>query len=157
MPTHVCEKGGRCGRCVPRYIWSVSPAEPLRRRQAVARSGARPRTRQSFDELQDSLSQAEFTRAFRMSLATYANLVSLVQLDLTRDTRMASRSSGGSVEPKFRLGLTIRMLPGASYLDMMMLFRVASSTIIDDVIHWTIASSIRRIAMPGQPFQQNEL
>jgi hypothetical protein len=91
-----------------------------------------------------------------MSLATYANLVSLVQLDLTGDTRMASRSSGSSVEPKVRLGLTIRMLPGASYLDMMMLFRVASSTIIYDVFHRTIASSIRRIAMPGLPFQQNE-
>jgi hypothetical protein len=27
IPTHVCEKGGRCGCCVLCSIWSVSPAE----------------------------------------------------------------------------------------------------------------------------------
>jgi hypothetical protein len=66
----------------------------IRRRRAVARSNARPRTRHSFDELQDSLSRAEFTREFRMSLQ-YANLHSHLKLNLTRDIRMASRSSGG--------------------------------------------------------------
>jgi DDE superfamily endonuclease len=91
-----------------------------------------------------------------MSLETYANLLSLLKLDLTRDMRMATRSSGGRVDPDVRLALTIRMLSGASYLDMMMLFRVASSTIYD-VFHGTIASIIRRIAMPGLSFQQNEL
>jgi DDE superfamily endonuclease len=127
-----------------------------RRQRAVARSGTRPRTRHSFDELQGSVSRAEFTLAFRMSLETYANLLSLLKLDLTRDMRMASRSSGGRVDPEVRLALTIRMLSGASYLDTMMLFRVASS-IIYDIFHRTIASIIRRIAMPCLPFQQNEM
>jgi hypothetical protein len=125
----------------------------IRRRRAVARSGARPRTRLSFDELQDSLSRAEFTRAFRMSLETYANLLSLLKLDLTRDMRIASRSSGGRVDPEVRLALTIRMFSGASHLNLMMLFRVASSTIYN-VFHGTIASTIKRIAMPGLPFQE---
>jgi hypothetical protein len=128
----------------------------LRRQRAVARSGARPRTRRSFDELQDSLSRAEFTRAFRMSLETYENLLSLLKLDLTRDMRIASRSSGGRVDPEVRLALTIRMFSGASHLDLMMLFRVASST-VHNVFHRTIASPIERKAMPGLPFQQNEL
>jgi hypothetical protein len=69
---------------------------------------------------------------------------------------MASRPSGGRVEPEVRLGLTKRMLSGASYLDMMTLIRVASSTIYD-VLHRTIARTIRRIAVPGLPIQQNEL
>jgi hypothetical protein len=128
----------------------------IRRRRAVARSGARPRTRQSFDELQDSLSRAEFTRAFRMRLETYANLLSLLKLDLTRDMGMASRSSGCRVDPEVRLALTIRMLSGASYLDLMSLFRVASFTMYDP-FHRTIASIIKRIAMPALPFQHNEL
>jgi hypothetical protein len=69
----------------------------IRRRRAVARSSARPRTRHSFDELQDSLSRAEFARKFRMSLEIYANLHSHLKLNVTRDMRMASRSSGGRV------------------------------------------------------------
>jgi hypothetical protein len=128
----------------------------VRRRRTVARPCARPRTRRSFDGLQNSLSRAEFTRVFLMSLETYANLLSHLTLDLTRDMRMASRSSGGRVEPEVKLGLTIRNLSRASYLDTIMLFRVASSTTYD-VFHRTIASIIRRIAMPGLPFQQNEL
>jgi hypothetical protein len=28
IPTHVCEKGGRCGCCVLRFIWRVCPAQP---------------------------------------------------------------------------------------------------------------------------------
>jgi hypothetical protein len=128
----------------------------IRRRRAVAQSGAQPRTCQSFDELQDSLSRAEFTRAFRMSLETYAHLLSLLKLNLTRDMRMASCSSGGRIEPEVRLGLTIGMLPGAWYLDMMMVPRVASSTSYN-VFHRTIASIIRRIAIPGLPLRRNEL
>jgi DDE superfamily endonuclease len=69
---------------------------------------------------------------------------------------MASRSSGGRVEPDVRLALTISISSGASYLDMIMLFRVASSTIYD-VFHSTVASIIRRITMPGLPFQRTEL
>jgi hypothetical protein len=69
---------------------------------------------------------------------------------------MASRSSGGRVGLEVRLGQTIRMSSGASYLDMMMLFRVASSTIYD-VFQMRMASIMRLLAMPGQPFLQNEL
>jgi hypothetical protein len=48
------------------------------------------------------------------------------------------------------------MFSGASYLDLMMLLEVASSTICD--VHYrTIASIIERIAMPALPFVQNEL
>jgi hypothetical protein len=127
----------------------------IRRRRAVARSGARPRAHQSFDELQDSLSRAEFTRAVRMSLETYANLLFLLKLDLTLDMRIASRSSGGRVDPEVRLALAIRMLSKSAHL-YLMLFRGASSSIYN-VFHRTIPSTIKRIAMPGLPFQQNEL
>jgi hypothetical protein len=48
------------------------------------------------------------------------------------------------------------MLSGASYLDLMMFLREASST-IRDFFHRTIPSIIKRIAVPGLPLQQNEL
>jgi hypothetical protein len=64
-----------------------------------------------------------------MSLKTYANLLPPLKLDLIRDLRTASRTSGGRVDPEVMLALTIRMSSGALYLDLMMLFRVASSAI----------------------------
>jgi hypothetical protein len=75
-----------------------------------------------------------------MSLETYAKLLSLLKLDLTRDIRMASRSSGGRVDLEVRLALTIRMLSGASHLYLMMLFRVASLSTFDP-FHRIIAAS----------------
>ena len=128
----------------------VTFADSIRRLCATPRSGSRLRNRQCFSSLQAALSRTEFTRAFRMTHPTFLTLLRLLEGDLTRDMRMAARSSGGRVEPAIRLALTVRMLSGASYLDMMMLFRLASSTVYD-VFHSTVASITRRIAMPGLP------
>jgi hypothetical protein len=61
----------------------------------------------------------------------------MLERDLTRDEMMAARSSAGRVEPAIRLALTIRILSGASYLDMMILFRIAKSTVYE-AFHITI-------------------
>jgi hypothetical protein len=66
-------------------------------------------------------------------------MLALLEGDLTRDMRIAARSIGGRVEPAVRLALTVKMLSGASYLDMMMLSRVASST-VSDTFHNTDSS-----------------
>jgi hypothetical protein len=68
IPTHVCDKGSRCGCCVLRSIWSASPAEP-------SSSSTSSRTIGCLISHSSELSRAEFTRAFRMSLETYANLL----------------------------------------------------------------------------------
>jgi hypothetical protein len=134
----------------------VTSLDSIRRHRAAPRSGSRLRNRQRFEGLQTALSRAEFARAFRMTHATFLALLALLEGDLTRDMRMAARSSGGRVEPAVRLALTVRMLSGASYLDMMMLFRVASSTVYD-VFHSTVSSITKRIAMPGLSWVQSEL
>jgi hypothetical protein len=74
------------------------------RRRPGARSGARPRTRQNFDELQGSLSRAEFTRAFRMSPDTVSNLLSVLKHDLTRDAHWprARVAAGSSLQLDLR-------------------------------------------------------
>jgi hypothetical protein len=134
----------------------VKSADSIRRHRAARRSGSRLRIRQSFGNLQAELSRAEFTRAFRMTHSTFLALLRLLGDDLMRDIEMAARSSGGRVEPPIRLALTVRMLSGASYLDMMMLFKLASSTVYD-VFHSTVASITKRVAMPGLSSAQSEL
>jgi DDE superfamily endonuclease len=126
------------------------------RHRVASRSRSRLRYRQSFGDLQAALSHTEFTRVFRMSGSTFLALLCVVERDLTRDMRMALRSSGGRVQPAVRLALTIRMLAGASYLDMMLIFRIASSTVYD-VFHSTVASVKRRIAMPGLSSAHSDL
>jgi hypothetical protein len=69
---------------------------------------------------------------------------------------MALRSSGERVEPAVRLALTIRMLAGASYLDMMLGFSIESST-VNDVFHSKVASITKRIAMPGLLASRSDL
>jgi DDE superfamily endonuclease len=126
------------------------------RHRGTPRVRSRLRNRQSFGDLQTALSHTEFARVFRMSHPTFSALLRVVERDLTRDMRMALRSSGGRVEPAIRLALTIRMLAGASYLDMMLVFKLASSTVYD-VFHSTIASIKRRIAMPGLSSAHSDL
>jgi hypothetical protein len=134
----------------------VTSLDSSRRLRAAPRSCSRLRNRQSFDGLQKALSRAEFARAFRMTNTTFSALLALLEGDLTRDMRMAARSSGGRVEPAVRLALTVGMLSGASYLDMLMLFRVASST-VHELFHSTVSSITKRIAIPGLSWVHFEL
>jgi hypothetical protein len=83
-----------------------------------------------------------------MTHTTFSALLALLEGDLTRDTRMAGRSSGGRVEPAVKIALTVRMLSESSSLDVIILFRVASSTVYD-VFNSTVSSIPKRIAMPG--------
>jgi DDE superfamily endonuclease len=126
------------------------------RHSATRRSGSRRRDRQRFCTLESVLSLNEFTRALRMTPSSFWALLSVLERDLTRDEMMAARSSGGRVEPAIRLALTIRILSGASYLGMMMLFRIAKSTVYE-AFHSTIASITKRLAMPGLPSTYGEL
>jgi hypothetical protein len=54
------------------------------------------------------------------------------------------------VEPALRLGLTLRILAGASYLDMVMLFRVARSTAFE-IFHGTVDAINCALDMPSIP------
>jgi hypothetical protein len=69
----------------------------IRRHRLGTRSRSQLRNRQTFAHLQAALSPTEFTRVFRMSQSTFTALLRILQRDLTRDMRMALRSSGGRV------------------------------------------------------------
>jgi hypothetical protein len=71
---------------------------------------------------------------------------------------MAAPSSEGELSRQLDLikfALTVKMLSGAPYLDVM-LFRLASSTVYY-LFHSTDANITKRIAMPGLPSAQAEL
>jgi DDE superfamily endonuclease len=72
---------------------------------------------------------------------------------LQRDSLQGIRSSGGYIEPSIRLAVTIRMLAGVSYLDVMLAFRIAKSTVYS-VMQETTEAICERWALPGIPFER---
>jgi DDE superfamily endonuclease len=117
----------------------------------VDRAGSYPRVRTTFVNATKYLSEVEFTRAFRMSPDCFGKLLSVLRVRLERDEMQGYRSSGGVVEPAVRLGMTLRILAGASYLDMMLTFRVAKSTVF--AIFWDTFQAIDDcISLPALPF-----
>jgi DDE superfamily endonuclease len=86
-----------------------------------------------------------------MQRNTFSSLLNVIRPDLERDGKMALRSSGGRIEPEKRHALTLRLLAGASYLDIMMLFGISRSSCCA-VCHETVDRILGRLHHPGLPF-----
>jgi DDE superfamily endonuclease len=122
---------------------------------AISRSGSYPRVRATFVNATKYLSDLEFTRAFRMSPDCFGKILSILVRRLERDEVQGLRSSGGVVEPAVRLGVTLRILAGASYLDIMLTFRIAKSTVFD--VFWDTVQAIKDcLSLPEFPFDDRE-
>jgi hypothetical protein len=100
-------------------------------RKSKTRSPSRRRPRPKFETIVAYLSARQFQHAFRLSLPSFAKVLLILRDDLAKNEEMAKCSSGGVIEPAVRLALTFRILSGASYHDMMLLFRLAKSTVFD--------------------------
>jgi hypothetical protein len=59
-----------------------------------------------------------FQRQFRLERADFYPLLQLISPLIEVNEKMAARSSGSSVNPELRLAMTMRMLAGAQYLDL---------------------------------------
>jgi DDE superfamily endonuclease len=70
--------------------------------------------------------------------------------ELVRNIAQATRASGGVIDPITHLALTLRILAGASYLDLVLLCAVHRSTVFHD-FHETLAAINKRLSMPGVP------
>jgi hypothetical protein len=108
--------------------------------QRGTRSGSYRRSRVSVLQATSYLSELEFTRAFRMSPESFGQLLLLLMPRLRRDEAQGFRSSGWVVEPAVRLGVTLRVLEGASYIDIMLTFRIAKPTVFD--VFWSTVQVI---------------
>jgi hypothetical protein len=84
-------------------------------------------------------------------------LLLLLMRRLRRDEAQGFRSSGGVLEPAVRLGVTLRVLAGASYIDIMPTFRIAKQTVFD--LFWSIVQVINEfLQLPELPLgNENEL
>jgi hypothetical protein len=70
---------------------------------------------------------------------------------LQRSSLKGIRSSGGYIESSIRLSVTMRMLASASYLDVMLAFLIAESTVYS-VMQETTEAICERWALSGIPF-----
>jgi hypothetical protein len=97
------------------------------------------------------LHDVEFHRAFRMSRGSFDRLLSKFGPALKRDYRQGRRSCGGSIEPSCRIAIAIRILAGASHVDVMLAFRSAKSTVYA-VFKETVLTIGATMQLVGIPF-----
>ena len=88
-----------------------------------------PRTRLSFASGLEQVSDRDFRLLFRMTREDFLALRAGVAHRLAVDDGMATLSSGSPIPTDCRLALGLRMLAGASYLDIMLAFGVGRCTV----------------------------
>eukprot|EP00171_Calliarthron_tuberculosum_P003440 IDg3440t1 len=103
-----------------------------------------------FRRVISAYSRKNFQRAFRMSPETFAKLLYKVRSDLVRCQAMGSRSGRPIVESDVRLGVTMRMLAGASYLDIISSYSLCVSTVYS-VFADTVHVLQNCLTLPGLP------
>jgi hypothetical protein len=130
----------------------LSPVSKRGRNAAIRRREPnRRRMIRRFGDLTRTLNDLEFSRAFRMSHGIFERMILSLGPLLQRDALEGIRSSGGFVEPYIRVSVTIRMLDGASYLDFLLAFCIAKSTVYC-LMHETIEEINERWKLLGLPF-----
>jgi hypothetical protein len=77
----------------------------------------------------------------------FHSLLSALHPALVLNSDQGTRSSGGVVEPASRLAITLRILAGSSYLDLVTLFRIGKLTLYE-VFHATVDVLNKRLRMP---------
>ncbi len=90
--------------------------------------------------LQQRLTRADWTRAFRMQMQDVTDLYKLIADDLYRNPIRAQNSSGSPILPETRLLMALRWSAGASYLDLMLIFGVSRSSFFDSL--WVVFKSL---------------
>ena len=69
-------------------------------------------------EFVHSWSDSIFERMFRLAREDFFDVLAKIAPKIEKNEEMARRSSGSGISPEMRLLITLRMLAGASYLDM---------------------------------------
>jgi hypothetical protein len=85
-----------------------------------------------------------------MPREAFQELLTILKQNLERDSRRAKYGSGGLVDPDIRLAILLRILAGASYIDLQLVFRIVRSTVFS-VFHSTLCAIISTLKMPGVP------
>jgi len=131
----------------------------LKRRKRFSRKATieRPlRQDVTFTNICSVYTDSMFRTAFHMSRKVFLKLLSMIESKLKRDEIMGRRSHRTVIAPDMRLGITIRILSGANYVDTMGMFRVGSATVYR-VFHDTCDALMDHLFLPGLPRTRYEL
>lgn len=94
----------------------------------------------------------QFARTFLMPRRIFLELINLFRHDFESDDPQTRRYSGGRVEPAVRLAITMRLLAGGSYIDLVTNYNIAPATVYD-IFHDKVQNLFSRIAMPNIDIQ----
>lgn len=109
----------------------------------------------TFTEISSVYDDRGFRRAYRMTRGTFQRLLDLVRKDLEPNKEMGWRSGRLAVDADMRLGLTLRLLAGAFYLDVQVSFKIGCSTVYD-VFRSTCKALMTHLSLPGLPSTEEE-
>jgi hypothetical protein len=122
------------------------------------RRGRRCRERQMWSDFQDTLDDKLFRRMFRMPRESFDTLAQIIETSVGSDvfkselymmerkapgTDAAIAQCGGFICGELKLALTLRMLAGASYLDLLMQYGVSPAALYQcfyETINWIESS-----------------
>jgi hypothetical protein len=105
---------------------------------------------QEIDQLQPAL----FKRMFHIDSETFSDIQEAIPLYMTaKNLQKACNRSGGPVQLKTHLAVTLRRLAGASFLDLCFAFGISSSTFCHaDGVLWPTVQAIDEAYTIGFPF-----
>ena len=104
----------------------------------------------SFDEITRALGPDLFRRPNGKSEAAFALLLSEVQDLIDNSLKVATEYRRSTVPPAVRLGITLRILEGASYFILVLAYQVAKIT-LHEVFHSTCEALMTRLRLKGFP------
>jgi hypothetical protein len=129
--------------------------EHIREQRRLCRSLPTEKTRPTWTGFCNRVSDTHFRRQFRMNRNTFSNLCNALSTVVGEDTfrsesgthftrNSASLSSrGGLIPGEIKVAISLRLLAGGSYLDLMPLFDVSVSciyVIFDEFLGWVLAA-----------------
>ena len=107
------------------------------------RKGNMRRDRSAIIKWAAELDDKMFARQFRLCREDFFYILSKITIDLKKDMRQARNSSGSAISPELMLMITLRILAGASYLDMIH-YRVHVDS-VGSIVWDTVLSIHKRI------------
>ena len=108
-----------------------------------SRKGNMRRDRSAIIKWAAELDDKMFARQFCLCREDFFYILSKITIDLKKDMRQAKNSSGSAIRPELMLMITLRILAGASYLDMIH-YRVHVDS-VGSIVWDTVLSIHKRI------------
>jgi hypothetical protein len=118
------------------------------------RRGNVHRNRQQIVDWSNDLDDTMFNRQFRICREDFSSVLQKIESGLQKDEIKAKNSSGSSVSPHIMLMITLRILAGAAYLDMIH-YQIHVDS-VNDIVWDTVCELHEKIDNIKQPESEDE-